>query len=93
MEAGEPKGIRFKRKKVSSLLGHTEVRFTEQSSQTDEDANPFTIIADHVGVWFRGNSFHLETVEALEVFAKAVSDAWLDHESLRKHIRAEIMGH
>lgn len=82
--------MEFKREKVSSLLGHTEVFFIEKSTEgMDQD---FRLVADAAGIRFQGKSPTLASVDDLEVFAQAVSSAWTDHQDLRKYLQTRLMG-
>lgn len=73
----------FKREKVSSLAGPTEVRFTEESEAVDNGGSPFRIVASKAGVRFEGNSTLIEDMSELQAFAELVSQAYQAHHELR----------
>ncbi len=80
-------GMKFKKEKVSSLLGHTEVRYTEQSMP-----GGFVVIATPWDVQIEGKG-SLQSMGDLQAFAKAMSDAWVSHLSLKPKLSTTTSGH
>lgn len=76
--------LKFRKEKISHLLGHTEVQFTEES--TRETSAPFKICAHAGGVYFMGVSPVLRDVTDYDSFAKAVGDASKEHMQLKPRI-------
>jgi hypothetical protein len=86
--------LKFKREKVSSLMGHTEVRYTEEGTAGDVPESAFQIIADPMGVRFRGGpSTHLSSSDDLELFAATVGAAFHDHVALKPKLAKNLSGH
>ncbi len=57
------------------------------------DNSSFEIVASRRGIEFRGESPHLESVGDLDIFAKAVGDAWKDHLALLPKLATTLSGH
>jgi hypothetical protein len=86
--------LKFKREKVSSLMGYTEVRYTEEGMAGDVPENPFQIIADPMGVRFKGGpSTHITSQDDLEIFAATVGAAFHDHVALKPKLARNLSGH
>lgn len=78
--------MKFKKEKVSALTGETEVRFTEEPKEGENPFPALVITATPRGVFLTGNSTWLEDMTDLQSFAKAMSDAWVEHRKLRPEI-------
>jgi len=74
-------GIKFVREKRSSLLGHTEVVYTEAS--TAKEPHPFQIVATQFGLRLSGSTLIVEGMRELDQLARTISLAWEDHLSLK----------
>lgn len=86
--------LKFNREKISSLMGHTEVRYTEVGTSGDKSETPFTITADPMGVRFSGGgSTHISSQEDLEAFASTVGAAFHDFVALKPKLVRTISGH
>lgn len=83
--------MQMKRDKVSTLMGHTEVRFTEITGE--ESSTPFVIIADYTGIRFEGKSSPLDTTQRLRELAKSIDAAWREHLKLKPQIARSLSGH
>lgn len=81
--------MKFTKKKVSSLLGHTEVIFT---LVTTED-NPLQLVAAPFGVTLSGRSEVICETEHLQAFAKALSEVWAEHRRLIPRLTQNLQGH
>jgi predicted Zn-dependent protease with MMP-like domain len=82
---------KYNREKKDSLLGETVVEFREVNDAAEETG--FKIIGSPRGVELSGSSSVFTSNSDLQLFAKAVSDAWREHEKLRPKIIASIAGH
>lgn len=80
--------IRFKKEKKPGLLGQSTLFTLEQPGTLE----PFQIEADQAGIRFKGNSERINDPADLQIFAKAVSDAWTAHTIYRPKITS-ITGH
>jgi hypothetical protein len=78
--------MKFEKKKISALTGNTEVHFSEESSE-------FKIIADKTGIRLQGSSPTFYDITELNIFAKAVGDAWNNHIKLKPDLMASLNGH
>lgn len=86
--------LKFNREKLSTLMGHTEVRYTEVGTAGDKNENPFIIIADPMGVRFGGGpSTHISSQEDLEAFAEIVGKAFHDFAALQPKLVRNLSGH
>ncbi len=74
--------LEFVREKRSSLMGYTEVVFTE--SNTQFEPRPFRLVAHNRGVEIHGESPTLANEWDLQSFAKTMSQAWNDHRELKR---------
>lgn len=74
-------GLKFVREKRSSLMGHTEVVYTEAS--TAKELHPFQIVATPFGLTMRGSMPIVGRMQELDPLARAISQAWDDHTSLK----------
>ena len=86
--------MKFKRRKSERLSGGVCVIFEEELDASDDGSiQPFQIIASSAGVTFDGLSSTLESRAELDQFAKAVADAWKEHEALKPKILRSLAGH
>ena len=69
--------MKFTESKVSSLMGHTEVRFVE------EEKKEFAIVASPMGMVFEGTSPPVENRAELNELAKTIGMAWNRHLDLK----------
>lgn len=83
--------MKFKKEKVFPLTGTIEFHFTEESTWGKDDA--FVIKADAQGIRFEGKSPVMESTEDLQVFAKAVTDAYKSHSILKPKLTLNERGH
>lgn len=74
--------MEFKTEKVSSLLGHTEVRRIEKT----QNDNPFTIIASPYGLTIKGVSSTLSSNSDLQKVAQMIGESWNDYNDLKPKI-------
>lgn len=82
--------ITMVKEKYSGLDGRTYVRFTEENSV---ESRPFTIEASASGLRIKGTmQAEIEDNEELQAWAKTMSDAWVQHDLLRKDALAQISG-
>lgn len=80
--------MKFKKEKVSSLMGFTEVKFTQDPS---EHGTHFQITADAGGIRIKGESAEFMTQEDLMSFGHAVTHAWDAHLELKHEIRESLV--
>jgi hypothetical protein len=69
------------REKRSSLLGHTEVVYTEAS--TSKELHPFQIVATPFGLTMRGSMPVVGQMQELDPLARTIDLAWEDHRALK----------
>lgn len=81
--------MKFKQTKAPSLMGGNEHRFTEDSTSE----NAFTVVADSIGIKFKGNSDYLYDTADLEDLAKTISAAWTAHRQLKPKLTTTPSGH
>lgn len=83
-------GMKFNKAKATTLDNRTVVSFTEDSGQPF----PFTIKCSSSGMTFEGNmSKEIVTHSDLQAFAKAVAEAWSEHQKLAPKIVSSLAGH
>lgn len=80
--------MKFEKEKIVGIAG-PQVHFYEAGNKE----SGFSIIADKRGIRTEGSSPYLENAADLEAFAKAVSDAWKQHQMLRVKIISPFEGH
>lgn len=85
----------FKKEKVSSLLGHTEVRFEQIPPEATKPTSPlFTVVASSRGLYISGHMIgFIENMAELDEFAQVVSDAWVEHLKLKPKLTKTLSGH
>lgn len=81
--------MKFKKTKVDSLMGGVEWQFTETSTVDDE----FKICASIEGVFFKGRSPKINSLEGLDSLAKTVSSAWEEHHKMQPKLNRTLHGH
>ncbi len=62
-------------------------------AQMNVKENPFTIKATKYGIQIMNESPQLESMDDLNAFAKGVSNAWKDHEMLKKQSAKNLLMH
>ena len=82
--------LTMKKEKFSGLDGRTYVRWTEESST---EPRAFQVEASPSGIRFKGTmAGEIEDGEELQVFAKLLSDVWVEHHKLRQALLGDALG-
>ena len=84
--------MKFSKQKLDAM-GVIRVEYTDEHSITDPPTSTFRIVATREGVRLEGESSVISDRKELDVFAKAVADAWQDHRALVPKIMTSASGH
>lgn len=76
--------MKFEKKKMEKLEAPGQVKVVYTCEE-------FTMTADSLGVHFSGKSPVLSTQDELQNFALFVSEAWKDHDKLKRAAKSAIL--
>lgn len=69
--------MKFDKRKLSAIEGHTEIRFTQTPERGEDPFPPFQIVVSKHGMKFEGKSCIVTDMQDLQDLAKIISDAWV----------------
>lgn len=80
----------FKKSKVETLAGKTEVQFTLEVPEGDPE---FKIIASASGVRFKGESPDFWGQEGAQKLAETIGQAFTEYQKMRPRFATTVSGH
>lgn len=86
--------MKFTKEKVSTLMGGTEVWYTQsRDDQGDEKLDPYRFMVTASGVAIAGDfAGEIASLADLEVYGQTACDAFAEHSKMRKALQNKILG-